>query len=106
MVLRYGMDEALGPVSWAGARPAFLPEIGPAPAQTGTAPATAQRADDAVRQLVAAALERATGWLQTHRQTLDQATEQLLQRETLGERELLDLAGRGQPQQAPQLSVR
>ncbi|MEI6026691.1 MAG: ATP-dependent zinc metalloprotease FtsH [Betaproteobacteria bacterium] len=95
MVLRYGMDEALGPVSWAGGRPAFLPELAPAPAQTGTAPATAQRADDAVRTLVSAALERAIGWLQVHREMLDRATELLLQRETLGEEELLALAGLG-----------
>jgi cell division protease FtsH len=93
MVLRYGMDDALGPVSWAGARPAFLPESAPVAAQPGTAPATAQRADDAVRALVSSALERATTWLQSHRSTLDLATEQLLQRETLGEEELLALAG-------------
>ncbi|MFN5012666.1 ATP-dependent zinc metalloprotease FtsH, partial [Bradyrhizobium sp.] len=44
MVLRYGMDETLGPVSWAGDRPLFLPQGVPASAQVGTAAATAQRA--------------------------------------------------------------
>jgi cell division protease FtsH len=97
MVLRYGMDETLGPVSWAGDRPLFLPQGVPASAQVGTADATAQRADDAVRQMVSAALERATCWLQAHRQTLDLATERLLQRETLGEEELLALAGQVPP---------
>jgi cell division protease FtsH len=106
MVLRYGMDEALGPVSWAGERPAFLPEIAPAAAQTGTAPATAQRADDAVRTLVSAALQRATDWLQSHRTTLDRATEQLLQRETLGEEELLALAGLSAPAKPVRVSAR
>ena len=93
MVLRYGMDEALGPVSWAGERPTFLPAVAPAPTQPGTAAATAQQADDAVRSLVTAALDRAVVWLQSHRQTLESATQQLLQRETLGEEELLALAG-------------
>ena len=93
MVLRYGMDDGLGPVSWAGERPAFLPALAPQPAQPGTAAATAQQADDAVRALVTAALDRAGVWLQTHRETLDAATQQLLQRETLGEDELLALAG-------------
>jgi cell division protease FtsH len=97
MVLRYGMDETLGPVSWAGDRPLFLPQGVPASAQVGTADATAQCADDAVRQMVSAALERATCWLQAHRQTLDLATERLLQRETLGEEELLALAGQVPP---------
>jgi cell division protease FtsH len=93
MVLRYGMDEALGPVSWAGERSAFLPAVAPVPTQPGTAAATAQQADDAVRSLVTAALDRAAVWLQTHRETLESATQQLLQRETLGEEELLALAG-------------
>jgi cell division protease FtsH len=106
MVLRYGMDEALGPVSWAGHRANFLPETAASGAHASTAPATAQRADDAVRQLVSAALERATGWLHGHRQTLDRATEQLLQHETLGEQELLALLGRGQAQQPSVLSAR
>jgi ATP-dependent Zn protease len=55
---------------------------------------------------VSAALERATGWLHGHRQTLDRATEQLLQHETLGEQELLALLGRGQAQQPSVLSAR
>jgi cell division protease FtsH len=101
MVLRYGMDEALGPVSWAGERASFLPETPASAAHPNTAPATAQRADDAVRQLVSAALERAIAWLQDHRQTLDLAAEQLLQRETLGEQELLALVGRGVAPQQP-----
>ena len=68
--------------------------------EPGTAAATAQQADDAVRALVTAALDRAAVWLQTHRETLDAATQQLLQRETLGEEDLLALAGlpaRGDP---------
>ena len=93
MVLRYGMDDTLGPVSWAGERPRFLPELGPVPSQPSTAAATAQQADDAVRTLVSAAMERAVSWLQSHRETLDRATLQLLQRETLGEEDLRALVG-------------
>ncbi|MEI8266650.1 MAG: ATP-dependent zinc metalloprotease FtsH [Betaproteobacteria bacterium] len=106
MVLRYGMDETLGPVSWAGGRPLFLPEAAPASAQFGVAATTAQRADDAVHQMVSAALERATRWLQAHRQTLDLATERLLQCETLGEEELLALAGQPAPGRQSPLSAR
>lgn len=106
MVLRYGMDEGLGPVSWAGDRPLFLPEGASASAPVGTAAATAQRADDAVHQMVSSALDRATHWLQTHRQTLDLATERLLQRETLGEEELLVLAGSAAALQPPPVSAR
>ena len=94
MVLRYGMDDTLGPVAWVSERPRFLPEVAQTPAQPGTAVATAQQADDAVRALVKAAMDRASAWLQGHRDTLDAATQQLLQRETLGEDELLALAGR------------
>jgi cell division protease FtsH len=106
MVLRYGMDEALGPVSWTGQRATFLPEAPASGTYASTAPATAQRADDAVHQLVSAALERAITWLQSHRQTVDRATEQLLQRETLGEQELLALMGQELAQQASVVSAR
>ena len=88
MVLRFGMDDTLGPVAWASERPRFLPEVGAMPPQPATAAATAQQADDAVRALVSAATQRATTWLQNHRETLDSATRQLLQRETLGEEDL------------------
>ena len=93
MVLRYGMDDTLGPVSWAGERPRFLPELGSVASQPGTAAATSQQADDAVRTLVSTAMERAVTWLQSHRETLDRATLQLLQRETLGEEDLRALVG-------------
>jgi ATP-dependent Zn protease len=55
---------------------------------------------------VGAALERAITWLQSHRQTVDRATEQLLQRETLGEQELLALMGQELAQQASVVSAR
>jgi cell division protease FtsH len=37
MVLRYGMNEALGPVSWAGGRASFLPETPSSAAHPNTA---------------------------------------------------------------------
>jgi hypothetical protein len=55
--------------------------------------------------MVSAALERAILWLQAHRQTLDLATERLLQRETLGEEELLALAGLASPGRQSPLSA-
>ena len=56
--------------------------------------------------MVSAALERAILWLQAHRQTLDLATERLLQRETLGEEELLALAGLALPERPGPVSAR
>ena len=56
------------------------------------APATAQRVDNAVQALVRAGLDRATVWLTEHRSLLDEATTLLLQKETLGEQELLSLS--------------
>ena len=106
MVLRYGMDDTLGPVAWASERPRFLPEVAQTPSQPGTAAATAQQADDAVRSLVKAAMDRASAWLQSHRDMLDAAMQQLLQRETLGEDELLSLAGRPASKDPGQISGR
>ena len=74
--------------------------------RTGTAAATAQQADDAIRALVKAAMDRAAVWLQGHRDTLDAATQQLLQRETLGEEELLALAGRPENKDPGRISGR
>jgi cell division protease FtsH len=92
MVLRFGMDAALGPVAWTRERPSFLAEAPAAVAAEGTGPQTAQRVDDAVRALVETALERGLAWLQAHRAVLDRGVTLLLAQETLGEDELLALS--------------
>ncbi|WP_159588874.1 ATP-dependent zinc metalloprotease FtsH [Chelativorans xinjiangense] len=92
MVTRFGMAEGLGPIAYEDEPNRFL----------GTAPmpgmlerryseSTTQRIDDAVRELVNAALERATSLLEERRETLDKAAEVLLARETLSGEELKTL---------------
>lgn len=105
MVLRYGMDDALGPVSYgdvpARALPPELPRFAP-PESPG--PATAERIDRAVHDLLEDALSRARRLLEAHRPVLEQCAGVLVERETLDEDELLALAGplRG-PATAPEL---
>ena len=91
MVLRYGMDTRLGAVAWTRERPTFLAEL-PAPvASEGTSATTAQHIDEAVRELVGQALDRAFGWLQRHREVLDRGVVLLLRQETLDEEALVQL---------------
>jgi cell division protease FtsH len=93
MVLRYGMDESLGPVTYADAKPSLLlGEATPTARAERTSPQTAQRIDAAVQGLLQSALDRATGILSDNRVVLDRAAQALLARETLDEAELEALA--------------
>jgi cell division protease FtsH len=88
MVLRFGMNNRLGPVAYDPDRGSFL--AGHATIwrphnyseQTGTA------IDEAVRELVASALRRASAILEANRHILSEAAADLLQHETLGAAEL------------------
>jgi cell division protease FtsH len=92
MVMRYGMDERLGYVSYAEAAPRFLDLPGPVPYRGGEAsPETAQRIDAAVRAIVHAAFDRSTALLRDNRATLDRCAQALLDRETLDEAEIAAL---------------
>ena len=93
MVLRWGMDEALGPVALSRDRPTFLGEGAVAVAEAN-GELTAQRIDDAVRAIVTGALGRARALLQAHRVVLDEGVTTLLERETLSEADLAPLAAR------------
>jgi cell division protease FtsH len=95
MVLRYGMDAALGPVVLADRPSGLLPSPDGVTGDAATAPtsqATAQRIDDAVRGLLEEAQSRATGLLRQHRAVLDRCVQALLAKETLDEAELHTLA--------------
>ena len=93
MVTRYGMDEGLGPVAFEPphAAVAELP-----PAWTGNARTlsedTLRRIDMAVAALVTAGLARATSLLTANRTVLERGALALLERETLVEDELRELA--------------
>jgi cell division protease FtsH len=93
MVTRYGMDPGLGHVRYEE-EPART--LGPWAAlgagRRDYSEATARQIDKAVRGLVDAAFARALSLLTTRRSTLDEGARRLLERETLGETELRELA--------------
>jgi cell division protease FtsH len=101
MATRYGMIDRLGQVSYESEPHAFLgpTAIEPFGRERRYSEATAREIDCAVRDLVAAALERATAILQQRRAALDRGAAELLARETLSETELAALIA--EPAAAP-----
>ncbi len=89
MVMRYGMAEKLGSVSYEGERAIFLEgQISP----RNYSEETAREIDCAVREMVKAAFERAASIVRANRELMEQWVERLLEKETLGEEELKSLA--------------
>ena len=95
MAVRFGMDAELGPVAYEPPPPAFLGVEAPIayPAGREYSEDSARRIDAAVRALVARAFERSVGLLEERRELLEAGAARLLERETLSEAELYDLAG-------------
>ena len=92
MVMRYGMDEGLGYVTYAESTPRFLDLPVSAPYRGCEAsPETASHIDAAVRGIVHAAFDNAITLLRANRTTLDRASQALLDKETLEEAEILSL---------------
>jgi cell division protease FtsH len=85
MVLRYGMSEALGNVTYDRERSPFLQPNVPLPQERNYSDETAEAVDRAVRQLVDGAFGRAFGILQQNRALLDRTAAALLESETLEE---------------------
>jgi cell division protease FtsH len=84
MVMRHGMDEALGCVSYDSPHPTLmdgLPEDWRA--RPPVAEATQLAMDQAVHRIVTAALARASALLAQRRDTLTRCVQALLERETL-----------------------
>ena len=96
MVTRFGMSETLGQIAYEDEPQRFL---GPMPMPTGLerhySEETARKIDDAVRELVEKAFEKAMAILKEKRATLDKAAEELLQKETLNSEELSRLIDQG-----------
>ena len=88
MVMRYGMDAALGHTVYEPERPVLLGAPPLAPERRTFSEDTARAIDAAVRAIVDAAFERALAILTRHRDVLDSAAEELLSRETLERQEL------------------
>jgi cell division protease FtsH len=95
MVMRYGMDEALGCVSLDNHRgtPLGLSDSFLAPAPEPVSQATQQKLDAAIASLLAHNLQRATHILQANRQVLERCSQQLLELETLDTQALKQLTG-------------
>jgi cell division protease FtsH len=93
MVMRFGMDEALGNVAYEHPVAPMLGGELPMAQPREFSEDTAQRIDAAVRAIVAKAFERALGLLHERRDRLEAGATALLERETLGEEELLAIAG-------------
>ena len=98
MVVRYGMNEELGHVSYEEERHSFLGNGVEAPMLQQNirrySEETAREIDRAVRDLVDRAFRRACEILEANRGLLDESANLLLQRETLDEEELKAFATR------------
>ena len=94
MVTRFAMVPELGNVSFAESGPQHL---GPVPTSAAYSDDTARQIDEAVRQIVDTAFERACELLAIHRGLLDEGATTLLERETLDREELERLLGRARP---------
>jgi cell division protease FtsH len=91
MVLRYGMSDALGNVTYDRERSPFLQPNFPVPQERSYSEDTANAVDHAVRALVDRAFERATAILRRNRELLDRTATALLETETLGEPDIVRL---------------
>ena len=90
MVTRYGMDEKLGQVVYQEETPLFLEGV-PGINKRDFSEETAREIDCAVRDLVNAALEKASTILVRNRKVLECGAKMLLEQETLAENELKTL---------------
>jgi cell division protease FtsH len=94
MVMRYGMYEPLGHVSYEGDRgPGLLgvPSAFPSPREYSEE--TAQKIDHAVREIIDSAFQKAVSVIEGKRDTLERGARELLEKETLGKEELQQLVG-------------
>jgi cell division protease FtsH len=103
MVMRYGMDEGLGSVSFDSNRP-LMPGFadGFYPAPPTVSPATQQRLDEAIGHIVAQGLARASAILQANRDLLGRCAHELLSRETLDAPALQKLTAEMRKEKPPQ----
>ena len=88
MVLRFGMDETLGPVAWDTEQGQFLNQPGVFWRQRRFSEDTARDIDIAVRGHLETALSRALAILRANRPALDEGAADLLAHETLNAEEL------------------
>ena len=92
MVMRYGMEEKLGSLSYQEERQPFLMPTLPMPQVRDYSEETAREIDRAVRAISETAFSRAVNILTVNRSVLEDGAKQLLQKETLAEEEIAVLA--------------
>jgi cell division protease FtsH len=95
MVMRYGMDEALGCVSYDSPHPPWIGLPNDWSARPPLAESTQQTIDEAVRRIVMQAYDQAWRILSEHRAGLERGAQALLAQETLDAAELNRLVGDG-----------
>ena len=91
MVTRYGMVEELGYIAFEPQQPRFLDVPGYSNGGCAVAPATQERIDQAVHDIVMGAFARTVELLERHRELLERGARELLKRETLDEAALREL---------------
>jgi cell division protease FtsH len=93
MVTRYGMNKALGPVTYEGETQAFLNGYKPTEMEGRKfSEETAREIDCAIRELVNAALQKALSLLAERKTNLEAAAKLLLSKESLSQQELMEVA--------------
>jgi cell division protease FtsH len=92
MVMRYGMEEKLGNLSYEAEPAPFLPTGAP-PTARRYSEETARDIDRAVRDISQRAHASAVAILTRHRDLLEEGARQLLRKETLTEAEITALVG-------------
>ncbi|HEX9277422.1 MAG TPA: cell division protein FtsH, partial [Casimicrobiaceae bacterium] len=91
MVMRYGMEEKLGNLSYQDEPTPFLPTVQHPPPREYS-DETAREIDRSVRAISEAAFKRAVAILTVNRAVLEEGARQLLQKETLTEAEIAVIA--------------
>lgn len=94
MVMRYGMDDTLGHVTYDNEPAGFLGQNMPSLRQKNFSEETAREIDRSVRELVERAFDRAVSLLEANRHLLLESAERLLKEETLTEKELSGIFAR------------
>ena len=93
MVMRYGMEEKLGNLSYQEDPSPFLPTSAGPPAERRFSEETAKEIDRAVREISGRAFASARSLLSRNRKILEEGARKLLEKETLSEADIAVLAG-------------
>jgi cell division protease FtsH len=93
MVTRWGMSDKLGMVQLAPRQNAFLNTAAGFPGEKPFSEETARMIDLEVQHIINESHAEATRLLQEHRRELDALVRALLERETLDEKEILEVTG-------------